>query len=285
MRKAGNTHKIKYRLPVILAAFFLSLTIQAQDTTHTIIEENRDSVVIASKEGVFSLSFSGKDMLETRFSTSGSSDSLVVHMGSGDQDLKLNVSEVADSLSLSSEGIDILIKKEPFGIIYNFEQLWIDLTTGKRHLPGSSISVSGQGDIVPKLARSGAIFPVIEEEKYGEPYKHLQLHYIFSADVKEKQQTTCTQKIVTGAYCFNVVVEAGNSLNINIERESAASNEAGEGVDTEDVDFVVHTINRTVDFVWVNGIKYTGKNYMHQGNLVVPLNFREDKAVLKIEWN
>lgn len=285
MRRTQPTSKIDLKLPGLLAVFLIGLNIHAQDTIHTSLEENRDSVIIASKEGVYSLSFKGKDLLETRFTTSGSTDSLVVHMGSGDQNLKLNVSEVADSLALSSEGIDILINKEPFKINYNFEQLWVDLKTGKRHLPGSSISVSGKDDIVPGLARSGAIFPVIKEEKYGEPLKYLQLHYIFSSATREKERNTCNDSIDTGTYCFNINVTTTNNLDITIERKPAPFKEAGKGLDTEDVDFVVHTINRKVKFIWVNGIKYTGKNYMHQGNLVVPLNFRENKSVLKVEWN
>jgi hypothetical protein len=120
-----------------MLAFLTGLISQAQDSIQKKKQENRDSIVIASREGVFSLSFKGQDLLETRFSpNAGNSDSLVVHMGNGEQDLKLNVSEVADSLSLSSEGVDILIKKEPFGITYNFQQVWIDFSNGKRHLPG-----------------------------------------------------------------------------------------------------------------------------------------------------
>ncbi|QCY68715.1 hypothetical protein FHG64_04510 [Antarcticibacterium flavum] len=270
---------------IFLAIFFMGLNLKAQDSIRPNIEENRDSVIIASKEGVFSLSFSGKDKLETSFSNSSSSDSLVVHMGKGEQDLKLNVPEVADSLSISSEGIDIFINKDPFGITYNFDQLWVDLQTGKRHLPGSSILVSGEEDIVPELARSGAIFTVIKEEKYGEPLRYLQLHYIFSSATEEKQRNTCDDSIITGDHCFHIEVKSTNSLDITIERQPAPFREAGEGLDSDDVDFVVHIINRTVKFVWVNGIKYTGKNYMHQGNLVVPLSFRDDKVELKVEWN
>jgi oligosaccharide 4-alpha-D-glucosyltransferase len=73
--------------------------------------------------------------------------------------------------------------------------------------------------------------------------------------------------------------------NIIIRRENHSFSKRGEAPDVEEVDFVVHPINRTVNFVWVNGIKYTGKNYMHEGKLIVPLNFREDRSELKIEWN
>lgn len=268
-----------------MLTFFIVLISQAQDTVHKKMQENRDSIVIASKEGVFSLSFSGQDLLETRFSLNEeNSDSLIVHMGNGEQELKLNVSEVADSLSLSSEGVDILIKKEPFGITYNFQQLWIDFSNGKRHLPGSSVTVSAEDDLILLFVRSGAIFPVLEEEKYGEPLRHLQLHYVFSSEVKKKRTNTCTTEAI-GTYCYDIEIETGNSLNIIVEREAIPLEERCEETDVEEVDFVVHPINRTANFVWVNGIKYTGKNYMHQGKLIVPLNFQEEKAVLKIDWN
>ena len=260
-------------------------TLHSQDTVHKMVQENRDSIVIASKEGVFSLTFKGRDMLETSFSSNtGNSDSLVVHMGNGEQNLKLNVSEVADSLSLSSEGVDILIKKEPFGITYNFHQVWVDFSNGKRHLPGSRVTVSTEEKLIPLFVRSGAVFPVLEEEKFGKPFRHLQLHYIFSSEKNKKQKDTCDVEIF-GTYCYDINIETGESLDIVIQREAIPLAQRGEKKDVEEVDFVVHPINRTVSFVWVNGIKYTGKNYMHEGKLIVPLNFREDKSVIKIEWN
>lgn len=284
MKKTNRASSSKFRLPVLLLIFFTAIISQAQDSIYKERQENRHSIVIASGEGNFSLSFKDKDILETRFlQHADRSDSLVVHMGNGDQDLKLNISKVADSLSLSSEGIEILIKKEPFGITYNFQQLWIDFSTGKRHLPGSRVTVKSKDDIIPMLVRSGAIFPVLEEEKYGEPHKHLQLHYVFSSEVKKKQKDTCTYQIY-GSNCYDIQIEAGNSLDITIKRESLPLGERGEEKDLEEVDFVVHLINRSAAFIWVNGIKYTGKNYMHKGKLVVPLNFREDCTELKIDW-
>jgi hypothetical protein len=284
LKKNNPASSSQFRLPVLIFTFLFGLISQAQDSIYKERQENRDSIVIASEQGNFSLSFKDKDILETRFiPDAGSSDSMVVHMGNGDQDLKLNISEVADSLSLSSEGIEILIKKEPFGITYNFQQLWMDFGNGKRHLPGSRVTVKSKDDIIPMLVRSGAIFPVVEEEKYGEPNEHLQLHYVFSSEVKKKQKDTCISQGY-GDYCYDIIIEGGNSLNITIKRENLPLDKRGEEPDLEEVDFVVHPVNRKVAFIWVNGIKYTGKNYMHEGKLIVPLNFREDRAELKVDW-
>lgn len=285
MKRAKPISIAYIKLSTLFILFFICPIIQAQDTTSAIIERSKDSLIIASREGMYTLTFRGKDLLETRFTTSHNSDSLVVHMGSEEKDLKLNVSKVADSLALSSEGINISINKEPFRIIYNFEQLWVDLNTGKRHLPGSSIFVSREEEIVPELVRSGAIFPVVKEEKYDEPLRYLQLHYVFSSGTKEKQKNTCNDSIVLGSYCYNTLVKAGNNLNITVEREANPLSGSGEEIEMGEVEFIVHIVNRKVEFVWVNGIKYTGKNYMHQGNLVVPLNFRENRAELKVEWD
>lgn len=51
------------------------------------------------------------------------------------------------------------------------------------------------------------------------------------------------------------------------------------------IDLHIENLEKEVQFVYVNGIKYTGKNYMHLEKLNIPVRFDQNETIIKIEFN
>lgn len=167
---------------------------------------------------------------------------------------------------------------------------WIDYYSGKIFEGGTKSIVSVVKSHIPTYVRGGAFIPKANLMQTTANYdaSTLDVHYYYDSQTKESSGLLYHDDGVTpeafqkGRYeivKFQSNLESG-TINLRIEKEEG-KNSASE---IQLLRIHIENLDETVKFVWLNGIKYTGKNYMHQGKLDIPVRFYQDITTIKIEF-
>ncbi len=168
---------------------------------------------------------------------------------------------------------------------------WYDFYTGKSFKGGSSYNIELNKGHIPTFVRGGAFIPMAKPIQTTVNYNPevLEVHYYFDRDIKKTEGLVYNDDGITpqayekGKYELLEFSSSltGNALSIEVNRDLGIDFEP----QIEVVELFIQNLKMPVKFVWVNGIKYTGKNYMHQGNLIIPISLREEASTIKIEFN
>lgn len=168
---------------------------------------------------------------------------------------------------------------------------WFDFYTGKKYKGGSKDSVSIQEDHIPTWVRGGAFIPMSTnlspslEESEG----NLDIHYYYDNEVKQSEglvyldDGNSPDSYDKGKSEILNLTSSGNpnTLTITVEKKD------GENSDPtiQQVNIIIENLNRSVDVVWVRTLRFTSKNYMHQGKLVIPVRFDQPQTTIKLEFS
>ena len=168
---------------------------------------------------------------------------------------------------------------------------WFDFYTGKKYVKGTVASVEVAEDHIPVFVRGGAFIPMARPMQTTANYDASTLDVYFYYDEQAKKSNdvlyhddgktpNAFEKGMFELIKFNSEVNA-SEVTIKIQKEE------GENATSEInlIDLHIENLEKEVKFVYVNGIKYTGKNYMHQGNLNIPVRFDQNETIIKIEFN
>lgn len=168
---------------------------------------------------------------------------------------------------------------------------WFDFYTGQKIRGGTSQTVAVNEENIPTFVRGGAFIPAAKPVKITENFSAaiVEAHYYYDDESGKSQgfiyhdDGKTANSYQKGLYEM-VRLEADNkptSLNFTISREKGWKFTP----EVEVVDLFIENLKKPVKFVWVNGLKYTSKNYMHRGNLVIPVRFEYgEKNNIRIEF-
>ena len=167
---------------------------------------------------------------------------------------------------------------------------WIDFYTGKTFQGGTKAIVPVKKEYIPTFIRGGAFLPKADLMQTTANYdaSTLDVHFYYDPQAKETTGFLYLDDGVTPeAYekgIFEIVkfeskLEPG-AINIKIDKEEGENSVS----ELELLRIHIENLNKPVKFVWLNGIKYTGKNYMHQGKLDIPVRFYQEQTTIKIEF-
>lgn len=167
---------------------------------------------------------------------------------------------------------------------------WIDFYTGKTFKGGTKILVPVEKEYIPTFIRGGAFIPKADLVQTTANYdaSTLDVHYYYDPQAIESSgllyhddglTPEAYQKGIYEIVKFQSKLEPG-AINLLIEKEE------GENSTSEIQLLRIHIENLKVPvkFLWLNGIKYTGKNYMHQEKLDIPVSFYQEQTTIKIEF-
>lgn len=244
-------------------------------------EISENSVSISAEEGLYTISFPDENSIETSFRDKNvidtvelASDSLLIKLGTASE-ITLSPVPVSDTLKISLKGLEMKFIKNPFSINYQFQEPWYNLETGKEHTSGSSYKVSNKEGLISKLARGGALIPSVKAERD----ELWQVHYFFKEEEKEKNRKFCPEDFnaPAGEECIEVsYIISGKEVIFNV---NATSNSPT----TDEMELVLHGLENRIEFVWLNNIKYTPKNFLHEGKQFIPLRFDSPENILRLE--
>ncbi len=184
---------------------------------------------------------------------------------------------------------DSLTKKE---IYFPGEGNWFDFYSNKKYSGGKTVLVSFEEDHIPTFVRGGAFIPMAKPMQTTANYdaSTMDVYYYFDANTKESQGMLYQDDGETpDSYnkgMYEIVrmesIYNGTELNLKINKEVG-----GENFDSE-IELVrmhIENLQKPIKFVWLNGIKYTAKNYMHRGKLDIPISFYQEISTIKIEFD
>ncbi len=183
---------------------------------------------------------------------------------------------------------DSIHKKE---VYFPGKDNWFDFYTGKKHPGGTRDSVSLSQDHIPTYVRGGAFIamakPMLTTADYsGET---LEVHYYFDEQIKQSSSYVyhddgkTPDSFEKGSYELLKFESSysGDALDITIEKEAGGNSTSAVRL----VEITVENLKKPMGFVWVNGIKYTNKNFLHQKKLHIPVRFELARTTIKIEFN
>src|SRR5690606_23617555 len=116
----------------------------------------------------------------------------------------------------------------------------------------------------------------------------LEVHYYFDEEVKESKgflyhdDGKNTMAIEEGKYeiiNFTSSLEAA-ALNLKVEKAGGSGLEQG----VQLIEVVIENLKKPINVVWVNTLRFTAKNYMHNGKLVIPVRFDNQVTTIKVEF-
>jgi len=167
---------------------------------------------------------------------------------------------------------------------------WFDFYSGKKYKGSTTHSIALKEDHIPTYVRGGAFIPMAKPIQTTEDFSGevVEVHYYY--DLEKKTSTSylyqddgiTPQAFEKGAYekikfesAFN-----GNSLDFKIEKEK------GNNVTNEVqlIELIIENLERPVNVVWVNTLRFTSKNFMHNGKLVIPVRFDNNITTVKLEF-
>ncbi len=168
---------------------------------------------------------------------------------------------------------------------------WFDFYSGKKYAGGTTQNIPLVEDHIPTFVRGGAFIPMTKLVQSTTQYnaESLQVHFYFDEEMKEStgyvyhDDGITPQAYTNGKYelvKFESSIEK-NALNIRIEKENG-TNSTGEIMLVE---IIIENLKKPLGVVWVNTLRFTPKNYLHQGKLVIPVRFDQNVTTLKIEFN
>jgi alpha-glucosidase (family GH31 glycosyl hydrolase) len=168
---------------------------------------------------------------------------------------------------------------------------WFDFYSGKKHKGGTRDSISVSQDHIPTYVRGGAFIPMAKPLQTTADYSGeiLEVHYYFDEEIKESSSYLyhddgkSPHSFENGQYeiiKFESSVSA-DSLDLKIEKEEGENSTTAVRI----VEFRLENLKKPLGFVWVNGIKYTNKNFLHRKKLNIPVRFDQNITTIKIEFN
>lgn len=207
----------------------------------------------------------------------------------------LNLYEVADTYLW---GNDILVSpvmesqlKEK-SVVFPGTSNWFDAYSGKKYQGGTTQNIPVVEEHIPTFVRGGAFIPMAKPVQTTADFtgETLEVHYYFDEDLKESsgflyhddgKSPVAIEENKYEIINFTSSLEP-KILNIKVEKE-----EDGEVTDKILlIEVVIENLKRTVDVVWVNTLRFTAKNYMHNGKLVIPVRFDSSNlTTIKLEFN
>ena len=168
---------------------------------------------------------------------------------------------------------------------------WFDFYSGKKFKGGTTHSIALKEDNIPTYVRGGAFIPMAKpmQNTTGFTGEVVEVHYYYDNEIKESRGYLYHDDGVTpGAFekgeYEKINFESGfnsGSLEIKIEKEKGPNTVQ----EIEVVEVVIRNLQRPVDVVWVNTLRFTSKNFMHNGNLVIPVRFDNPVTTIKLEFN
>lgn len=167
---------------------------------------------------------------------------------------------------------------------------WFDFYSGKKYKGSTTHTIALKEDHIPTYVRGGAFIPMAKPIQTTEDFSGevVEVHYYY--DLEKKTSTgylyhddgITPQAFEKGAYekikfesAFN-----GNSLDFKIEKEKG-SNVTNE---VQLIELIIENLERPVNVVWVNTLRFTSKNFMHNGKLVIPVRFDNNITTVKLEF-
>lgn len=260
----------------LVVFFVLGLTLAGFSQTMS-----KNSISVSTAEGIYSIFIPNEVIIETSFIAKDSAqlkpqalDSLLINMGNSTE-ITLSTIPISDTLNISMEGIVLQVMKNPFSIIYRFQKPWYNLVNGKKFQSGNTFTVVNKNSLIPKLVRGGALIPAVKVERD----ELWQVHYFFEGQKIEKKRKLCSQDFnaPAGEECIEVEYKiSGKELVFNVNSTSPTPT-------IDEMELVLHGLENRIEFVWLNNIKYTPKNFLHEGKQFIPLRFDSPQNVLRIE--
>ena len=206
----------------------------------------------------------------------------------------LNLYEVADTYLW---GNDILVSpvmesglKEK-SVIFPGTSNWFDAYSGKKYRGGNTQNIPVVEEHIPTFVRGGAFIPMAKPMQTTAGYtgETMEVHYYFDEEVKESKgflyhdDGNNTMAIEDNKYeiiHFTSKTETA-ALNLRIEKEGFSDLEEGVRL----IEVVIENLKKPINVVWVNTLRFTAKNYMHNGKLVIPVRFENKVTTIKVEFN
>ncbi|UJH91227.1 hypothetical protein LZ575_22005 [Antarcticibacterium sp. 1MA-6-2] len=273
MKRENIGGRINLVLIIFIIGFF-QFNGNAQETL-------KNSVSLSTEEGLYSISFPNGNLITTSLKVEDSTnpsnsttDSLLINLGTTSE-ISLSTIPVSDTLKITLKGLELNLVKNPFSIDYQFAEPWYNFETGKKYASGSSFKVTGKQDLIPKLIRAGSLVPLVKTERD----ELWQVHHFFESKHKQKIEKFCSEdfKAPAGEECIEVSYQfSGKEILYNVNASSSSPT-------TDEMELVLHGLEDQIEFVWLNNIKYTAKNFLHQGKQFIPLRFDYPKNVIRIE--
>jgi len=168
---------------------------------------------------------------------------------------------------------------------------WFDFYSGKKHKGGTRDGISVSQDHIPTYVRGGAFIPMAKPLQTTADYSGdiLEVHYYFDEEIKESSSYLYHDDGKTPHSFENGQYEiikfesslSRDSLDLKIEKEEGENSTTAVRV----VEIRVENLKKPLGFVWVNGIKYTNKNFLHREKLNIPVRFDQNVTTIKIEFN
>jgi alpha-glucosidase (family GH31 glycosyl hydrolase) len=168
---------------------------------------------------------------------------------------------------------------------------WFDFYSGKKHKGGTLDSVSVSQDNIPTFVRGGAFIPIAKPMQTTTDYSGeiIEVHYYFDDEIEKSSSFLYNDDGKTPNSFENGQYEIINfesnlskdSLDLKIEKEAGDSSTTSIRL----VEIIVENLKKPLGFVWVNGIKYTYKNFLHKEKLHIPVRFDQSITTIKIEFN
>ncbi|MBK5192489.1 MAG: DUF5110 domain-containing protein, partial [Flavobacteriaceae bacterium] len=206
----------------------------------------------------------------------------------------LEIYEVADTYLWGNDFLvspvmrDSINKKE---IYFPGNDNWFDFYSGKKYKGGTRDSISVSQDHIPTYVRGGAFIPMAKPLQTTANYSGeiLEVHYYFDEEIEESSSFLYHDDGKTPHSFENGQYEiikfesslSGDSLDLKIEKEEGENSTTAIRL----VEITVENLKKPLGFVWVNGIKYTNKNFLHQEKLYIPVRFDQNITTIKIEFN
>ena len=176
-------------------------------------------------------------------------------------------------------------------VIFPSTNNWFDFYTGEKYAKGTVALVEVVEDHIPVFVRGGAFIPMARPMQTTANYdaSTLDVHFYYDEQAKKSNSVLYhddgkTPDAFEKGMFEKVKMESildMDSVTIKIEKE--VGEKATSAINL--IDLHIENLKREVGFVWVNGIKYTGKNYMHLGKLNIPVRFDQPETIIKIEFN
>ncbi len=168
---------------------------------------------------------------------------------------------------------------------------WFDFYSGKKYKGGTTQSIALKEDHIPTYVRGGAFIPMAKplQNTTGFTGEVVEVHYYYDNEIKESKGYLYYDDGITpmafekGEY-EKINFESGfnsGSLEIKIEKEKGLNTVQ----EIQMIEVVIRNLQRPVDVVWVNTLRFTSKNFMHNGNLVIPVRFDNNITTIKLEFN
>ncbi|QED39032.1 DUF4968 domain-containing protein [Antarcticibacterium arcticum] len=182
---------------------------------------------------------------------------------------------------------DSLLEKQ---VYFPGKDNWFDFYSGKKYKGGTTQTITLKEDHIPTFVRGGAFIPMAKPVQTTRDYKGevVEVHYHYDPEKKKSagylyhDDGTTPEAFEKGAYekinfesAFN-----GNSLDLKIEKEKG-SNVTNE---VQLIELIIENLERPVNVVWVNTLRFTSKNFMHNGKLVIPIRFDNNITTVKLEF-